>query len=307
MGRLSVSLEENQEEWVEQQKEELGVSKGKIIRECIDEVRRGNSLFADSSTDSTEHSPGKIAALEERLASLENTLQEVTTDEAGADSTPSTPTQSVSAPTSEGVEPSPEREPPEGPPLADHQDAEVDSVAVSGTKEGTTTSQQETDPESVQNGGSSTSEPSSPEEKSGPNPPADSVQDTNIENEERSMTTVSGERLPENSEATAQEQDQESESAITITADITDGDAIEAELKEALNNDTRAEVVLGVWNQLHERGTLHVNSIKNLYEEVPLEYDNEETWWQEGIRQPLEALPGVEPPQAGGNLYRFKY
>lgn len=75
MGRLSVSLDDEQEAWITATSQELGISKGKVVRECIDTARTGESLFTESVNTGELPDVDRISSLEQRLAALEEMVR----------------------------------------------------------------------------------------------------------------------------------------------------------------------------------------------------------------------------------------
>lgn len=265
MGRLSVSLGEDQQEWISAKAEELDLSKGKVVRECIDEVRTDSSLFSTRVRSTESGQSSRIETLEDRIESLEQAILDGATgaqsDEGSAGGGPD------EEPSDSG-----QRDQDLEPAVAASAGAETSELRA---KTGDTT------PET----GSSRSEGAS---------------NTTAEDDLPEELREHVERLPTDVRVRLAETD-------ASEFDRSDPDSIRAFLDSVLDDGPYATVVFTCWKKLRQRGTLHVQSMKALYEEYPLGYEDEGAWWAEAIEPVLVLLPGVTPPKGGGNLYRFKY
>lgn len=72
MSRTTVSLDDAQTEWVEDQAAELEISKSKVVRECVDAARGEQSMFGGVHTGQTAETDGRLASLESRIDALES-------------------------------------------------------------------------------------------------------------------------------------------------------------------------------------------------------------------------------------------
>lgn len=297
MARLSVSLESDQDEWLAERKRELGVSKGKVIRECVDAVRTGDSLFADSVTSGEQGDGDRLAALESRLDALEARLD--------ADGSP----EASAASEEEAVEPGDDRAADDGEQTegseegaaesepVDHATAEAAGAADDGEADDESSPRVHI-PGSV--GGSSRGSAASTDAGSG------SAADGTLPDDDSAPAGASGGAA--SSEPAPRGRDLADEDEVeTVDVDKSDPDAIRSHLQETLDDPALASAVFACWQQLRDRGTVHVRSMHGFHDDYPLGYDDARAWWREIVEPALVTLPGVRSPEGNGKLYRFKY
>lgn len=285
MGRLSVSLDDDQETWITDRSQELGISKGKVIRECIDDIRTGESLFTESVSSGESSYSGRISSLEEQLAALEETVQN---EIRSADAT-TTPGESRDLhPTTD------DRAPQQGDALDTNHSAPLEDR--SGQEADKSQQDQATSTEST---GATPSRASNDPERSSPKPSTPS----------NATSFGTGPRMPDSSTDTADASTTQSDTDEFDVPDIDTADAnrIRSALESSLASDAHATAVVSCWQHINDRGTAHVRSLKSHFEEYPLGHDTEDTWWAEEIKPVLEVLPGIDPPKGSGSFYRFKY
>lgn len=76
MSRTTVSLDEDQAEWVERQADDLDVSKSKVLRECVDLARGEQSMFTRERAGEKPNHADRLEAIESRIDGLETELTE---------------------------------------------------------------------------------------------------------------------------------------------------------------------------------------------------------------------------------------
>lgn len=362
MPRLSVSLDAEQEDWILEKKREMGVSKGKVIRECIEEARTGNSLLTTPVQSGESGDDDRLQDLEHRLESLEEAIRTSTVSR--EDQPPSTP----SARGDKGIAASP----------ADR----VNTEAIDNVSDTVSNSETETDAHSeAADAGSSydlpgsvlgdiddtssdpddtTSEPqsssssdpstaadatsndhadgqSSPAESSPSAEPGDTnaesttpaSQDDSTAPSTRSRDTTEPSPKPDSAtpadSSTSRETPSDASDAARPTAseptedpddddeiekvdvDKSDPDAVQSYLDSTLSQADHATAVFTCWKRLRDRGTIHTRAMQSLHDDYPLGYDNAREWWEDAIEPELVKIPGVQPPEGGGKLYRFSY
>lgn len=307
MPRLSVSIEEEQARWITEQKGEFGVSKSKVIRECINEVMTGDSLFTDSVEFGESPDEERISQLEQRLESLEETVGnqlespggDTLSNVDGADGSRDISAQEVSTHghTAASIEESAQS------PRTSQSPAPQDSAA-SGTTESTTSSSTpsqapctKTDDTPQTSSGSRSGEQSpSTSQSQSPSSPGASAESSS---QEASATPVT--------ESEESSNENNAQSGAPNHLDKSDPDGVKIYLEKTTSTEEHAAAVFACWEYLRDRGTLHVKSLKLKQDEYPLDYDDADDWWLTEIKPLLEKLPGVAPPEKGGNFYRFKF
>jgi hypothetical protein len=388
MPRLSVSLDSEQVEWIEGKKREMGVSKGKVIRECIDEVRTGDSLLtttvqSDESTDSD-----RLETLESRLASLEQTLQNSTIT---ADSDGSQASDRAVSPPNQGATNRPDQQaapgdiPVDSRVAEESQSGEEQSASAASSGEHSTDTvrlpgpvlgdldpvptpeaeRESTGPESPDTGSESetasstaagpspdSSEPSGDDHdpspavdelqpeagggedadndelaagadqhvrRTGPAPPStraegpvspspsgsDDSRSTESAAQPGQPPTSSPE--PTESHHSPEDEEKDEDEVEKYDVDKSDPSAVQERLQAELEANDHATAVFACWKRLRDRGTLHTRAMQSLYEDYPLGHADAREWWHESIQPELAKVPGVQPPEGGGKLYRFSY
>lgn len=271
MGRSTVSLTDDQEEWIQTQMDELDLSKSKVIRECVTAVMGDASLFTASVADDDAPSEDQIEAIESRISAIEDAIAK-STDESDATRASPPPTafdSSVDAASSEAAAPS---SPQESPPSSS---AQIRSSQTSST-DSLATSQSHTETDAS----------------------ATTVTDTAPEPSTEQPAAASPPQPTESEPASSSEGDVPAEPTI---------ESVRSYLDDTIPDPERREAIATCWLQLHDRGTTHPKSLKQIYDQHNASYDSPDAWWTEGVQPILDTLPGVEAPEDGGTFYRFKY
>lgn len=286
MNRFSLSLGEEQDEWIAERSDELGISKGKVVRECIDAVRTGESLFTDTMKTGEPADSDRVSEVEERLEELEEMVRDIS-QRARREETAPVPNHeqhpSTSEPQSPPASASDVGQSPSGEPPADQStDSPPDDQSPPAHPTASHSHDTSDDPERPSSG-SSTASNADPH-RTGPRMPG-SVDDP----------------APESTDETANEEFD------TPDVDTSDPEEVRMALGSALPSDAHASAVFSCWQEVQERGTVHVRTLKAHFDEYPLDHDDQESWWDDTIRPVLTTLPGIDPPPGDGNFYRFKY
>lgn len=296
MTRRSVTLDGDQEEWITTKAEELSVSKSKVIRECIEVARGQESLLTTMVNTETDDGQQPIEELQERLSDIEAVLEE-----------------HVEIPDSDEGD-APLSSPAPGGCLANEDfDTVRDEVEEAGTDDF------ERDlgrPAEGRPGDDSKGVSPSPRNLGEAEPSDSAVEESNSSAgthgaPEPERPDRGGESRPFPDAETNQDEhspEPEPESPLEQQPNLSKSDPESiADYLDTYYDDEVAQAVFECWDKLSHRGTEHVRSFKALYDEYPLEYDSADQWWDDEIRPIFLSLPGVEAPEGGGSLYRFKY
>lgn len=311
MPRLSVSLGEEQMAWIEDRAAEFDVSKGKVVRECIDDVRTDDSLFTTQVNNSSTDIENRLTALESRFEQLEARLQAESGTAVGPTAAGSDTAQQQSAPGNTADASQEQAASPEDGRAPPDTDSESRSVVATDSPTDTT----------------ATVAPSSDQSERAARPQQSSdVPDAGEHDQPSTETTRDsppGADRPDSTTADAQSTDSATSEAQPGTGprdagenearppdseqlDKSDPEGIRAYLNTKYADD-RAAAVFACWELLEERGTAHIKAFKEFHEVHSLAHDDDDEWWTEGVKPILESLPGVMPPEPGGSFYRFKY
>lgn len=283
MPRLSISLAAEQADWITSKSEELDISKGKVVRECIDQSRTGESLFtgpvkSDESTDDE-----RISAVEARLAALEEQVQSESRS-AGSDETPPREVQDEDSPTT-------------GSQGSTHPALDADQPAPPGE---TSASSPHPDQQNSEQAPEAPRHPT-PDENGGASSEALPSTDATAPDDGPRMPDASDDAAPESTDQSATDE-------FDLPAlDTTDADEIRSALEASLASDAHATAMVNCWQRIQDRGTARSSSLKSGFEHYPLGHDSADEWWAEEIKPVLDTLPGIDPPQGSGSFYRFRY
>lgn len=358
MPRLSVSLDSDQEAWIVDMAQDLGVSKGKVIRECIEEIRTGDSLLTRSVNTDESADSDRYQELEQRLESLEEAIRMSTVsppdpslttgqsrrNESKPDSGPPRKTTGGSEQVPEGKQASDEASTPEDS-ASDGRDSFTLPGSVLGDvpSEAPAESPGESDTEASGSSDSIDAEPSTrPSSRTSDRPSSLSPSDTEFsdtaETASSTLDTQSDSESPPDHPESAPEPSpdrtsrpaadrapspvdstsrQESTSTSAeeagddeiqkVDVDKSDPDAVQTYLQSTLEKGDHATAVFACWKRLRDRGTLHTRAMQSLHEDYPLGFEDAREWWSDAIEPELVKIPGVQPPEGGGKLYRFSY
>ena len=373
MPRLSVSLDSEQVEWIEEKKREMGVSKGKVIRECIDEARTGESLLTTPVQNAESGDWNRLATLESRLESLEQTLQRstITAPTEGVKASDPSATQAdspsssrqvqrdvaetrdvatdVTQPTDSAADVSEssgehtddsmslpssvmgDLDTAQSPQQTDSNDPIEDSPAFSAESEAAAGDDVTSAGSPVSTGtgpdsatevdgthrdatelGSSVEHPPNQDQSPSPSPSAEDASETPSSPSASAGTPSNEGPVPSRAEASSSNPPAESQSAPaeeveTYDVDKSNPSAVQERLQAELDASDHATAVFACWKRLRDRGTLHTRAMQGLYEDYPLGHSDAREWWDESIKPELAKVPGVQPPEGGGKLYRFSY
>ena len=123
-----------------------------------------------------------------------------------------------------------------------------------------------------------------------------------------SSTEVDGPRdTDRRTQRTSSADSSEEDSIEQYDVDKSDTGAVQHRLQTELETSDHATAVFACWTRLRDRGTVHTRAMQALFEDYPLGHDNARDWWRESIQPELVKVPGVQPPEGGGKLYRFSY
>lgn len=346
MPRLSVSLDAEQDEWVLNKKQELGISKGKVIRECIKEVQTGESLLSTPVQSGESTDGDRYHELEARLESLEKTINNTVIKPGhSADSEPTPagidrepPTHQTASPdrTDQDISPpehsddieadSKDRSPPEddspelpGSLLGGDHPAE-DDIAHSQPGSSTTESEERRDQLGPAADAADTSSddtltrgPATPDDPAPDHGPSQTRENDATDSEGGGSNSSAGSTSSSDLEdrivrdQQAADDTEEEEEIEKYDVDKSDANAVQSHLDSVLEQPDHATAVFACWTRLRDRGTLHTRSMQSFHEDYPLGYDDPRKWWTDAIEPALVKIPGVQPPEGGGKLYRFSY
>lgn len=300
MPRSTVSIDEDQDAWIRRKADSLDVSKSKIIRECIEAARNNESLLTTSVNTDDDDISDTIDDFEVRLSALERLVAEQSSSPASRPKRDpeSSPSQKARSTHSKKAEKNTETDHPSSSSSTPTPLDGCQAPPSGGT--GSETSQQETpptEPDSSTNGSSGVSsepEGSTTEDSAEPKATQSSMPDASS-----SRSSSAGKQQDKNEDGDPQTPPTE--------LSRSDPEAVANYLESQCDNSSLAAAVFMCWQKLNQRGTEHVRAFKAIHEEYPLGYDSPDRWWEDAIQPELVSLPGVEPPEGGGNLYRFKY
>lgn len=313
MSRLSVSLEEQQSAWVAERSDEFGISKGKVVRECIESVRTGESLFTTSVNNHPQDAEDRLDSLESRLQTLESKLEEGSSPPAEEieEDGPSDRTKPTESIRSDSVQ--------NQTPAMNNKDSPSESETNSGQVIATD-SPDDTRPPVPAQDDQAHDEPDSEETDDQPaveaikegqpivdpdeGPQSESADDQLTSSEQQPLE--SADSKPRDAEIAVAIDEQEDMPESGPHLDKSEPDSVNDYLRGELSDD-RAAAVFACWKLLEERGTVHSRAFKELQDRYPLGYGSADDWWAQEIQSALESLPGVTPPEPGGSFYRFKY
>lgn len=284
MTRLSISITEEQAEWITAKKQELGVSKGKVIRECINEVKTGDSLLTESVNSGESKDDDRLSSVEKRLESLEETIRNQSLP---AKSDPSAEAVGQQDTVTEAHKP------------GDSTPAETSSDPPATSNNHSAPGPRSNNPEIQQTDESTNQIPSDVSST----PSSRSASPTDVD----SQRTTSRSRDDSDDTTAVSSTHSSMEELATNEIDKSDPDALKSHLEASLATDAHAAAVFDCWQLIRDRGTIHLKSLKSQYENQPLGYENRDDWWSEEIHPVLVTLPGIEPPEGNGSFYRFKY
>lgn len=284
MTRLSVSITEEQEEWITAKKQKLGVSKGKVIRECINEVKTGDSLLTESVNSGESKDENRLSSVEKRLESLEKTISDRSLPANGDPSAEAVGQQDAVTEAQKPGESTPD-------------ETRSDPPGTSNTH--STPELRSNNPESQQTDESTNHTPSD----ASSTPSSRSASPTDVDRQ----STTSHSRDDTDDDASGSSTHSSMEELATNDIDKSDPDALKSHLETSLATDAHAAAVMDCWQLIRDRGTIHLKSLKSQYENHPLGHENRDDWWREEIQPVLVTLLGIEPPEGNGSFYRFKY
>lgn len=345
MPRLSVSVNQEQADWIEAQQAEFGFSKARIVRECIDAARGGDSVFTKPVHGADSRDDDQFEKVLRRLDEIEETIREV----------PGTAQADINIITDQGGRvragsaASGARDTADQPPdlAADRPDVsegarnEGDAAPMTGDPQDQPTNEapgQQSDPDSRASSGPGDGG-GDPNDAEATTPTTDSGESgtENIASDPRTHETAPAEPAelndemdPSGSADPATEADEgppgieassgstdarategntstEPSGAPSLDVEKADPDAVRKRLEDVSDNLDRATAIFACWERLRDRGTVHKRAFQALYEDYPLDHTDEREWWRESIEPVLLQLPGVQAPEGDGRLYRFKY
>lgn len=342
MPRLSVSLDPEQDEWLLKMKQEMGISKGKVIRECIEEVRTGDSLITGPVKSGETDDDNGLQEIERRLSSLEQTVEESIINSitnsvsepqpsedrresstqppnhvADSDTDMSPKTHSSGSGPDTDSPPSDEGEPSPLP------ESVIGDLGVPETEDSPTQPLSESKPSidsrSQRPTDTDAEVPSSESTSTSRGSPGDNaVPEDGPDGASRGDSPEMGDINDEDSGSSPADSDPEDavldagqaaadEEIQKFDIDKSDDGAVRSHLESVLDRPDHATAVFACWNRLRDRGTVHTRSMQSFHEDYPLGYDDPREWWQDEIEPVLVKIPGVQPPEGGGKLYRFSY
>jgi hypothetical protein len=270
MVRFSVPLDEAQNEWVEERAEELNGSKAQVMSMLVDAAMQGDLHLADAIGESQSNTP---TDLDKKLDLLETRLKEleatVSASQDPTDSPDPASTPDTVSPTEPMTNPEDNDEPRENevPPASP-------SAASSSSIEA----------------GAEDSNPSSTDEPTGASEsPLVSAQETEAST----------------SEPSAEHQDT---GGFESASDDPETNAVRSYIERNETGVASPDEITACWKLLQKRGTANPDAFKERCH-AGTESDSEtlDDWWEDGVKPVLKELPGVDPPQEGGRLYRYSY
>lgn len=316
MPRLSVSLEDSQHEWISQTAEEMTVSKGKVVRECINAVCSDSSLFTtgepaehDTETDVITHLEERIESIEEQLADQTIASAQDTAEQASEQETAAEPqAQPTTSETQEhqGSETAQERDADQSSAANSTDTSMAEEQTTGTTPSGAATGEVEPDSQTTD---SNHEETTSTEASASAAPPS-----ANVVTENESPQKQARARVKELLSGIKTDIEDLSDDAVIALAeseirsiDKSNPESIRRFIDTIVDNKDLQMTLFMLWSDISKRGTTHERALKLAYEEYPLGHDDADEWWTETVKPKFDLLPGIDPPGPGGSFYRFVY